>query len=398
MKKMTNSIDKIQKNLHADDKKIHFIGYAIIVFTLLFFGLWSFFAPLDSSVIAQGTIVVKSHSKTIQHLEGGVVNNILIKDGDLVETNQPLIILNNTDIKAQLEIARMQNIALSAQTARLTSERDNLKKINFSDSLLNSSDLKTLEIIETENNTFHTRKNALEGETSILRLRVDQTSSKIRELENQIYSKKKLLDSYTEEIKELKELLSEGFTDKIHLRDVERNHSILLAEISQLYSDVSTNKLLINETKLQITQIEKKFKEEVNTALGEINVKLSDSTERLLAIQDKLDRSVIRAPSNGMVFGLSVHNSNNVISAGEPILYIVPQNSELIIEAQILPSDIERVSKGLQTEVRFTSFNQSEMPELNGKVIELSADLLSDQKTGISYYQVKIDLTQESIR
>jgi len=188
----------------------------------------------------------------------------------------------------------------------------------------------------------------------------------------------------------------ESFDDKQRLRDMERNHAMQSGEIAQLNAEIATNQMLISETRLQILQVEKKFQEEVAGKLSETQAELNDVNERLAASQDKLDRIIIKAPASGMVMGLSVHTQNGVISPGGAILDIVPKDAELIIEAQVSPNDIDRVTVGLQAEVRFSAFKQAITPKMNGTVIQLSADRFVDDESGVPYYQARVELTPES--
>ncbi len=383
-------------NWHTNDRTIRHIGSAIVLITFGIFGAWSFFSLIDSSALAPGIVVVKSYSKTVQHLEGGIVAKILVKDGDLVQEGQLLLTLDDVQIKAELEIIRAQNIALAAKVARLRAERDKLKTVDYPKLLQDDSDLRIVEAKMAESNAFSSRKSANDGEVEILNQRIAQTLSKIQGLQGQVKSKKQLIDSYADEIRDLKELLAEGFTDKQHLREVERNHALQSGEAQQLSSEIVTSQMSISEARLQILQVQKKFQKEVSSMLIEAQSQLNDSSERLSVCEDKLNRIDIKAPASGMAFGLTVHNENSVIAPGSPILYIVPQNSELIIEARISPLDIDRVTVGLKTEIRFSAFSQSKTPKMSGLVIELSADRLTDEKTGNAYYKARIELASES--
>jgi epimerase transport system membrane fusion protein len=382
--------------LHTNDRSVRLIGAVIVFVTFGIFGTWAFLAPLDSSALAPGVVVVKSYKKTVQHLDGGIVAKILAKDGDLVKEGDPLLILDDTQIKAQLEIARGQYITLAAQVARLKAERNLLKQVEYPEILNNPSDPRTIEAKRAEDNVFHSRINAHDGEIAVLNQRISQISSKIKGLQGQVDSKKQLVNSYAEEMRDLQELLAEGFADKQRLRDIERNHALQSGEIAQLNAEIATNQMLISETRLQILQIQKQFQEEVAGKLSEAQAQLNDVSERVTASQDKLDRVVIKSPASGMVLGLSVHTENGVINPGHAILDIVPQDAELIIEAQVSPMDIDRVAVGLQAEVRFSAFKQSQTPKMNGNVIHLSADRLVDEKTNEPYYQARIELTPES--
>jgi epimerase transport system membrane fusion protein len=382
--------------LLTNDRSVRNIGAGIVFVTFGIFGIWSFWAPMDSSALAPGTVVVKSYKKTVQHLDGGIVAKILVKDGDLVEAGQNLIILDDTQIKAQLEIARSQNITLAAQVARLRAERDRRNKIDFPELLNDAGDPRTTEAKQSEDNVFHSRRGAYEGQIAVLNQRISQISSKISGLQGQVASKKQLLASYGEEISDLKELLAEGFADKQRLRDLQRNHSLQSGEIAQLNAEIATNQMLISETRLQILQVQKQFQEEVAGKLSEAQALLNDAQERVSANQDKLNRIEIKAPDSGMVLGMTVHNESSVISPGHPILNIVPQDAELIIEAQVSPMDIDRVVVGLEAEVRFSAFKQSKTPKMDGRVTHLSPDHLTDERTGATYYLARVELTPDS--
>jgi epimerase transport system membrane fusion protein len=343
-------------------------------------------------------VAVKSHTKVVQHLDGGIVAKILIKEGEQVTENQALLVLDDVQIKAEKEMALTQTITLAAQVARLRAERDLLDHVDYPELLDDVSDPRIIEAKSAENNVFKSSKNSLDGEVSVLNQRIGQISSKIKGLEGQIASKRQLLLSFNEEMSDLKELLAEGFADKQHLRDIERNHALQQGEIAQLQAEIATNQMMISETRLQILQVQKKFQEDVAGKLSEAQARLSSVSEQLSAAQDKLSRIVIRAPASGRVLGLTVHNENSVIPQGQPILEIVPQNAELIIDAQIAPADIDRVTVGLQAEVRFSSFKQSVIPKMTGKVIYLSADHIKEPNSERDYYKGTIELTPESAK
>lgn len=383
--------------LYTDEQPISNIGVVVLFTTFVVFIIWAFLAPIDSSAVAPGTVVVKSHRKSVQHLDGGIVSKILIKEGELVKEGQPLLVLDDVQIKAQLEIARAQNITLAAQVARLRAERDQLSKVDYPELLNDATDPRIIEAKLAENNVFNASKKAHEGEIAVLNERIGQISSKIKGLQSQIDSKKQLVASFTEEINDLKELLAEGFADKLRLRDMERNRALHAGETAEFYSEIATNQMLISETRLQILQVQKTFQEEVAGKLSEALAQLNDAEERVAASQDKLNRIVITAPSSGVVLGLSVYNENSVIPPGQAVFEIVPQNAELAIDAQVSPSDIDRVTVGLLAEVRFNSFNQSKVAKMSGKVIYLSADRITADKTDAPpYYKALVELTPES--
>ena len=388
----------IEKNasLITDDRSVRAIGIMILAATFGVLGTWGVFAPLDGAALATGYVTVKSHRKTIQHLDGGIVSELLAKDGDIVKEGDILIRLDTTEIKAQLQILRGQYITLAAQLARLQAERDLLKDIKFPNDLRNQSDPLIIEAREGEIHIFNARKSAYEGEILVLQQQSNQLSSKLKGLQGQRSSKQILMKSYSEEVVDLKELLAEGYTNQLRLRDTERSYAINSGEIAELTADIASSEIQISELKLKILQIQKNFQENVTEKLGEAQAKLYDVTQRLVAATDKMTRTDIKAPANGRVLGLSVHTIGGVITPGHAILDIVPQKEELIIDAQVSAIDIDRVRVGLLAEVRFSSFNLALTPKMEGKVINLSADHIIDEKTGIPHYQAVIELTPDS--
>ena len=381
----------------TDDQSVRLIGIVILIVTFGIFGTWGYFAPIDSAAIAPGVVTVKSHRKTVQHLDGGIISKLLAKEGDVVKAGDILMVLDGTEVKAQLEILRGQQISLTAQIARLTAERDRAKQINFPEDLQDLSNPYIAEARLGESQVFSARKSTYEGEISVLNQRVSQLSSKIKGLQGQRFSKQELLKSYGDEAQDLKELLAEGFTSKLRLRDAERNFAANTGEAASLSAEIASSEMQIGETKLQILQIQKEFQKEVASKLSEVQAQLYDVDQRLHATADKVSRIDIEAPASGRVIGLSVHNIGGVITPGMHILDIVPQKEELIIDAKVSPIDIDRVHVGLLAEIRFSAFSQALMPKLEGKVINLSADKITDEKTGAPYYQALVGITPDSL-
>jgi epimerase transport system membrane fusion protein len=383
-------------SLVTNDAPIRAIGMAVLLGTIGVMGTWSYLAPIDSAASASGFVTVKSHSKTVQHLDGGIVKELIAKDGDIVSEGDILLTLDGSEIKAQLEILRGQQITFAAQVARLAAERDRLGQVIYPKEVQNLSDARVVEAQQSENQIFTARKNAHEGEVSVLNQRINQLNSRIQGLQGQKTSKQELKASYTEEAKDLRELLAEGFADKQRLRDLERSLSASTGEIASLSSEIASSEMQIGETRLQILQIQKQFQEEVANKLSEVQAQLYDINQRLTATVDKVNRIQIKAPSAGRVMGLSIHNVGGVITPGRPILDIVPQGEELIIDARVSPMDIDRVHVGLVAEVRFSAFKQALTPKMMGKLTILSADKLIDERTGAPYYSAKIELTPDS--
>lgn len=387
---------EIDVSLVTNDMPIRAFGMAVVIATVGVLGTWSYLAPIDSAASASGFVTVKSHSKTVQHLDGGIVKELIVKDGDIVKQGDVLLVLDGTDIKAQAEILRGQQITLAAQVARLSAERDRSGSVSYPKEVQNLNDARVIEARQSENQIFSARKNAHDGEVSVLNQRISQLNSRIQGLQGQKASKLHLNASYTEEAKDLKELLAEGFADKQRLRDMERSVTSTTGEISSLSSEIASSEMQIGETRLQIMQIQKQFQEEVADKFGEVQAQLYDVNQRLAATNDKVNRIQIKSPADGRVMGVSIYTVGGVITPGRPILDIVPQGEELVIEARVSPMDIDRVHVGLVAEVRFSAFKQALVPKTIGKLIGLSADKITDERTGQPYYSAKIELTPES--
>ena len=385
-------------DLLTDDRPIRVIGYIVLLITFGIFGVWACLAPIDSAAVAPGYIVVKSHKKLVQHREGGIVSQLLVKDGDIVQEGDLLLILDGTENRAMLEMARGQYIALAAQLARLEAERDAKNTIIYPDGLNDPDDARIIEAKQSEQHIFISRRNAHEGEMAVLKQQVGQLQSKIEGLKGMRTSKQALVSSYAEEIKDLKELLAEGFADKLRLRELERNHASNLGDIASINAEIASSEIQIGETRLRILQFDKKLQEEVAAKYSEVQASLYDINQRVLTSQDKVNRVEIKAPVAGRIMGLAVHTLGGVIAPGNPILEIVPQQEELVVDAQVSTMDIDRVSKGMLAEVRFPVFKQAVTPIIEGRVINLSADRVLDEKTGNTYYTALVELTPESLQ
>ncbi|MDD4913633.1 MAG: HlyD family type I secretion periplasmic adaptor subunit [Methylococcales bacterium] len=382
----------------TDDKSFRIIGLLVLLVTFGIFGVWACVAPIAGAAVAPGYIVVKSHKKAVQHLDGGIVSRLYVKDGDLVREGDLLLVLDGSENKALLEMARGQYISLAAQVARLEAERDHRNAISFPDSLDDLTDSRVLEARQTEQQIFRTRKNAHDGEIAVLKQQIGQLQSKIEGLKAQRHSKQELAASYGEEAKDLEALLAEGFADKLRLREIQRNHASNLGEIAAIGSEIASTEIHVGETRLQILQLDKKFQEDVAGKLSEAQSKLFEVNQHLSASRDKVSRIEIKAPVSGRVMGLAIHTIGGVVSPGSTILEIVPQQEDLVIDAQVSTMDIDRVSVGMIAEVRLTVFKQAVTPIIEGKVTSLSADRIVDEKTGNQYYQARIELTPESLK
>lgn len=380
--------------LDVSDKKPKLIGLLILFVTFGMFGTWAVLAPLDSAALAPGVVTVKTYRKTIQHLEGGIVEQINVRDGDQVEAGEVLLVLDDTQARAELGIVRGQMIAAQALEARLKAERDQQEKIKFPDTF-DEQDKRVEEAVLSERQVFQARMNSHLGEIEVLEQRMTQIDEQIKGLDAVIRSKKELMASYQDEIQELSELLSDGFVDKQRLRDFERRVSELDGAMADHRSSIAQAKMKQGETRLSILQLKKDFHTEVVNQLSEVQSTLFDLRERERALMDRVERTEVRAPEAGMVLGMTVHTVGGVVQSGAPILDIVPAASDLVIEAQVSPIDIDRVSVGKLADIRFSAFKSATTPVIEGQVEQISADRLTNEETGMPYYLARVELTEE---
>lgn len=380
--------------LPISDRRARFVGYLIVFLMFGVFGAWATFAPLDSAALAPGVVTVKSYRKTVQHLEGGIVKELLARDGDKVKAGDPLIVLDDSQVRAEYGMTRSQLVAAQAMEARLVAERDGLETVDYS-RMIETDSARAREAQLGETQVFNARRGSRLGEVAVLQKRVGQLNEQISGLNSMIATKRNLAGSYQEEIGELSDLLAEGFVDKQRLLDQQRKLDMLRAEIADHQSEITKTRLQISETELQIVQLNKDFSSEVVAAFAEVQTKVFDLRERMAALEDRLSRIVIRAPEDGMIIGMTVHTVGGVISPGTPLLDIVPAMSDLIVEAQVSPIDIDRVRVGKPADIRFSAFNSSTTPVIKGEVAHVSADRLVNEDTGMPYYLARVVLTEE---
>jgi len=371
------------------------VGIGIFVLVFGVFGLWSVLAPIEGAAHGPGVVTVRSNKKLIQHLEGGIVREILAQNGDFVRAGQTLMILDNTQSLAMLEIQNAQYAALKAMEARLLAERDGLTEVVYPEDLLSESRRAGAEIA-AQNQIFVARRNSLQGVVSVLEQRVSQMQSRVQGLRALHEAKVELAESFTAELNDVRELFAEGFADRNRLRELERNSASLRGDVADLVATISSAEIEIGETRLQILQQEKEFQNEVVRQLGEVQTQLRDVTERMTALRDVVQRTIISAPEDGLINGLQVHTIGGVVPQGQPIAEIVPISDELIVESRISPTDIDRVALNQHAMIRFSSFGNS-APVIDGTVINISADVVSDQMTGMTFYTARIQVTPEGI-
>jgi HlyD family secretion protein len=373
-------------------------GLAVVVLAFGGVGTWAALAPLDSAAVAPGEIVVKSNRKTVQHLEGGIIGQLLVKEGDRVEANDILIKLDDTRARASLSLVTGQYQAALAREARLIAERDEAATIKFARELIDGArDPAVQDLMQGQVNVFEARRQSLEGQQAVLRRRVEQYKEEIVGLQALERAQKRQLDLIAEETASVKDLVERGMERKPRLLALQRAWADLEGSRGENIAQIARAKQNIAGTELEIIQLRRARLDQVTTDLHEAQTQINDFRERMLAAADVLKRIDIRAPQGGIVVGLKFHTPGGVIQAGEAIMDLVPQKEMLIVEARIRPDDIDDVHPGLPAQVRLTAFKQRITPAVEGTVALVSADRLTDQRTGEPYFKAQVELDPASL-
>lgn len=370
-------------------------GLFIIFLLVGVFGLWIGLAPLHSAAVAVGKVSVISNKKTIQHLEGGVVDKIYVKDGDNVKAGDVLVEINNAMLDSQIQILKSEFLKNSTLVSRLEAQKDEAKNITFSDEIDAFKDSKTAK--KAQITIFNEQNKLLNDEISILNQRITQLQKQITGTKAIAKAKQERINSINEEIKEWQRLFNEQLTDKVRLRELQREQSTLNGELAASNAEVARLEVQITETKSQIIFRKTSFKEDVLKKLEVAKNELISIKEKYKALKDQSNRTLIKSPVDGTIVELQLHTIGGVIRPGEKIMSIIPSETDFIIDARLKTTDIDTVSVGLNADIRFSAFNTQQSHVIEGKVIYISADSLED-KRGFPYYELKAVVTKEGMK
>jgi HlyD family secretion protein len=369
------------------------VGMALVGLVTFGVGGWATTTELSGAVIGQGVVVVDSNVKKVQHPTGGVVGELRVREGDRVKAGDILVRLDETQTLANATIITKNFDELVARQARLETERDNGDQITFPKILLGrASDpgSEAARAIAAERSLFDLRRQARGGQKAQLKERSAQLEEEIKGYNGQIAAKQKEVDFIHQELDGVRSLWQKNLVPISRLTALERDGARLEGERSQLSGTIAQARGKIAEIELQIIQVDQDLRTEVGKDLIETRSKISELAERKTAAVDQLNRVDIRAPQSGRVHELSVHTVGGVISPGEQIMLIVPDADALTVEVKIAPRDIDQIYVGQTASMKFAAFNQKSTPSIEGEVNVVSADLTTDQRTGTSYYTIRV--------
>jgi HlyD family secretion protein len=371
-------------------------GGAVVLFLMGGVGVWASTMHIAGALIAPGSIVVDSNVKKVQHPSGGVVGEVRVRDGDRVQAGDLLVRLDDTVARANLSIVTKGLTEMQARKARLSAERDRADTIKFPDELLErASDPDVAQVLAAESKLFELRRSARAGQKAQLRERIEQLGKEINGLSSQQVSKEKEVTLIERELVGVHDLFQKNLVPITRVTALERDATRLDGERGQLVASIATAKGKIAELNLQVIQVDEDTSSEVAKEMRETDAKIGEYIERKVAAADQLKRTDIIAPQTGTVFQSTVHTVGGVIPAAEPIMLIVPDAEKLAVEARVNPQDIDKVQVGQTAVLRFAALDTRTTPEILGKVTRVSADTATDQRTGMSYYTIRVSLERD---
>ncbi len=362
------------------------------------FGAWAALAPLKSAVVGSGSVKVSGNRKVVEHLEGGLVTEILVDNGDFVEAGAPLIRLDENQWRANLSLITGRLFSAMALDARLAAEQNGDNKITFPHELMvRKDDPEIADIIRSNEAIFRSRKEALQGALSVRNEQIDQTRKEIEGNEAQRESSKTQLSFIESEIADVQVLFDKGLARKPRVMQLRRQQADLRGDIGRISSDIARAHQRISEIEEQKNQLIREMMSQVAEVRQRTQDEIFASRQRILSVQDTLNRLEVRAPISGKVVDRRVNTIGAVLNPGDAILDLVPKDDPLIIEVQVGTANVDEVYPGQHARVRISAYSYRSTPSVWGQVIHVSADSLVDKATGVPFYRVEVELDEEDL-
>jgi protease secretion system membrane fusion protein len=360
-------------------------GMLLLVLGFGSFLVWALWAPLDEGVPAPGTVIVETNRKLVQHQTGGVVKEILVKEAQAVKAGEPLLKLDDTYARSNYESALQNHFFLQGMEARLLAEQGGLREVRFEDSLLGANHPKAAEHVASQRRLFVSRRATLAAQVAVNEEQATAAQAQAAGLEEQLRFMRPQLEG-------MRELAAEGYAPRNRQFDLERQFSDLQANALRARSAVA-------ESKLRVIQLRQNFQREVETDLANAKRERAQNEEKLRALREELDRTVIKAPTDGAVNGLTAHTVGGVVAPGARLMDIVPAGDSLIVEARVVTHMVDRVQAGLAADINFHNFVNVTDMVIPGRVITVSADLMAPtQPNEPPYYLARVAVTPEGMK
>jgi HlyD family secretion protein/epimerase transport system membrane fusion protein len=372
-------------------------GYAIIAVFVIGFGIWASVAPLAGGAVAPGIVSPNSNRKTVQHLEGGIVRELKVKEGERVAANQPLVVLDPIQSSATHEALIGQHLSLLARSARLDAERDGAATVKFPDELMGERG-QLNSVARSQLQIFESRRATHEGRKSVVAKKIEQLDEQIRGLTAQSESTLAQMGFIREEAASKMALVNKGLLPRPEALRLQREEADIEGKHAEYVADIGRVRQQIAETRLQMLGLDAERLDEVVSESDKVRVELADLSEKLRASADILQRTVITAPVAGTVINMRAKTIGGVVQRGEPVLEIVPIDDALIIDAHVSPNDISRVHPGLVAQVHLSAYSSRILPRIEGKVKSVSPDRVTDPSGMQVYYLARVEVDRERLK
>ena len=373
-------------------------GALVLALGILVMGGWLVAAPLSGAVIAAGFVKVDMNRKVVQHQEGGIVKQLLVRDGERVKAGQVLMVIEDVKIDATLDLLRTQHDGERAKAARLEAERAMSPAVKFPPELVARKDEpKVVEFLQRETTLFKARREALDTQVALLRRQIQQTAQEVKALTDQIAAEARALKLQKDELATNQSLLEKGFVQKTRLMQLERQVAEYEGRWNERRAELSKAEQRSQELELRVLAQRNAYVQSAADELKEASARIFDLEERLRPSKDASERQRISSPISGEVVGLRVFSQGGVVGPREVLMEIVPEDKTLIIEARIRPEDINHVRAGSEADIRLTAYQSRTTPLVPGSVTYVSGDRLVDQQSGAPYYVVQIDVPENAL-
>jgi HlyD family type I secretion membrane fusion protein len=385
-------IDQYDLLPDANYKKFILLGLLILLIGFGSFMAWALFAPVDEGVPAPGVIAVESKRKRIDHLNGGIVEKIMVREGQKVSAGDILVVLNDAQSKASLNAAESQWRVASVTLARLDAERTGAKQLVFPKEITAAGqDAALSALMKAQAELFLSRRNALQGELAIIRESVRGLETQVRSLDDLVAGRTLQIKLFNEQLTAYRQLFEKSFVSRVQLIEIERQLAEVQTKQSEDLSNIAAVKARLSEFRMRGAQREMEYRREVESQLADVQKEGAIAKERLVASKDIFDRLQLRAPVGGTVVDLAFATVGGVVKPGDKIMEIVPEGDVLIVEGQVPPQYIDRIRAGLPADIHFDAYtNQVKQPVITGKVTTVSADALTDPRSGVQYFSIRV--------
>ena len=356
------------------------------------FGSWAFFANISGAIISSGRVAVESNRQVVQHIDGGVVTEILVREGDRVEAGDLLIRLDASRLRSEADILADQLHEIATRSARLIAERDDMEEVTYPEDLMTVSriDREILDMMEGQRSLFEARADSIAREAEQLDRRKDQIASQIDGITSQSEAMTLQLGFIREELDAQRSLLDRGLAQAPRVLALQREEASLLGQMGEFTASVAELEGRATEIDLEILKLRTQTREEAITELRDLQFRQIELAEQLRAITERMSRLDVQAPVDGVVYDMQVFAERAVIRAADPVLYLVPQDRPLVIQTRVDPIHIDQVYPGQPVTLRLPTFDAQTTPELFGAIVRVSPDAFSDDATGQTYYQAEV--------